>query len=214
MSGHADALDLAGQLELQVLVAAGLVGPGLHPLDLLELDADVVHQIAARIDARGVRKVRVADALAAQLFERIDAAALLHIERRVAEHARREHRDRHQAVVTLREHAGPFSERHFADVPLLVAGRSVENFRRRQDLEIDVESFGCHPAINEIAHMIVIADRQRDRKLAHVSYFLLRILVVSRVRHCLSGRHDRGWVESADSRHWLRPRLDLDQRRL
>src|SRR5207253_11132791 len=69
--------------------------------------------------------------------------------------------------VALREHAGPLAERHLADIPLLVAGRAVEDFRCWQDLEIDVEAFGGHAARDEIAHVVVVADGQRDRKPGH-----------------------------------------------
>ncbi len=158
-----------GQIDAEVDVAARLVGAGLHPFDLFELQADVVHQVAARINSRGVSKVGISDAPAAKLFERVDAAAFLDVERRMPKNPRRKDRDRHQTVVALRKHPSPFSKRHFADVPFLVARGAIENLRRRQDLEIDIEPLGVHAARNKIAHVVVVADRQGNLQLAHVA---------------------------------------------
>src|SRR5262249_32007847 len=66
-----------------------------------------------------------------------------------------------------REHAGPFAERHLADIPFLIASRAVKDFRRRQNLEVDIKTLRDHPAGDKIPHMIVIADGQRDLKFAH-----------------------------------------------
>ncbi len=114
-----------------VFVAARLIGAGLHPFDLFELQPNIVHYVTTCIYARGVGKDGIADALPPKLFERLDAAAFLHVERRMPKHSRRKNRNWNQAVVTLREHPGPFSKRHLTYVPFLVSRRAVENLRRR-----------------------------------------------------------------------------------
>jgi len=79
--GDTHALDLRRQLDCQIFLTARPVRSRLDPFDLLELQPGLVHQVAAGIDPRGVREVGVADTLAAELFERVDTAALLDVER-------------------------------------------------------------------------------------------------------------------------------------
>ena len=51
-----------GSAQFDLFDAASLVGAGLHPVDVGERDAALVHQPAAHIDRGGVRPFRHADA--------------------------------------------------------------------------------------------------------------------------------------------------------
>ena len=76
------------QLELDFLDATGLVHAGLVPVDFGELDAVLVLQHAAHVDAGGLRPFRDADPATFQILRRTDAGLRAHVDRRVAEHAR------------------------------------------------------------------------------------------------------------------------------
>ena len=65
LSGARVSSHAVGQVELDLFDAAGLVGAGLHPVDVGQRHADLVLQPAAHIDRGGLRPFRHADALAA-----------------------------------------------------------------------------------------------------------------------------------------------------
>ena len=56
-----------GQLELDLFRASRVVDAGLHPLDRFERHAELVSDIPARVDRRGLRPFRHADARAREL---------------------------------------------------------------------------------------------------------------------------------------------------
>ena len=60
--------DARRQFEFDLLLTPRLIDAGLHPMDLGEIDAGGLGEKAARIDARGLRPFRNADALAFQVL--------------------------------------------------------------------------------------------------------------------------------------------------
>src|ERR1700691_5301489 len=56
--------------------AAGLDRP-LHPIDFVDVDAELMHQVAAQPDRSRLRIERQADAAAFEVFRRADARALV-----------------------------------------------------------------------------------------------------------------------------------------
>ena len=79
--GDAGELDALGQVELDLLDAARLVGAGLIPVDVLQRDALLVLHPAAHVDGGGVRPFRRTDFLALEILDGFDPALLVDVER-------------------------------------------------------------------------------------------------------------------------------------
>jgi hypothetical protein len=69
-------------------------------MDRREIDTVFVCQHPARIDGGGLRPFGNADALAGEVFRLCDAGIAADVDRRVAEHARRKHRNRNEAPIS------------------------------------------------------------------------------------------------------------------
>ena len=155
--------DAGRQLELDLLVAAGLVDARLQPLDGGEIDPVMLGQKAAHVDACGLRPFGNPDGAALQVLGPADAAIAAHVDRRMAMDPGRKHRDRDHRGITLRGERGVFPEGQLRDVPFEVAGEPKGDFldrrkhQRRQNDAVDAD----HSA-GDLADMLVVADRQRQ----------------------------------------------------
>ncbi len=120
-------------------------------------------QKAAHIDAGGLRPFRNADGAAFQVLGLADAAIAAHVDRRMAMDPRRKHRDRDHRGVPLRRERGVFPERQLRDVPFEVAGEPEGDLLdRRKHQRRERDAVDPHHAAGELAHMLVVADRERQ----------------------------------------------------
>jgi hypothetical protein len=157
----------ARQRELHLLAPARVVDAGLVPVDRREVDAVLVRQHAARIHRGGLRPFRHAHALAGELARIVDARVRTHVDRRVPKGARRKDRQRHEPAVVLGGERHDLGERHLGDVEFAVERRAVEDLLDRQAQHGQVDAAGGHRAVEQIAHVVVVADRERERKAGH-----------------------------------------------
>ena len=163
MSGRGLIADAGGQLQLHLLRAPGLVDPGLHPLDLGEIDAVVVGEKAAHIDAGGLRPFRNADRAAFQVLRAFDPAVAAHVDGGMAMHPGRKHRDRDHRGVALRGQRDVFAERQFRDVPFERLGKPKGDLLDRgKDQRRQRDAVRAHQALRDLAHVLVVADRQGE----------------------------------------------------
>src|SRR5262249_6022671 len=109
-----------------------LVDAGLRPFHRRERNAELVHEIPAAVNRRGLRPLRNADALAPQVAWRLHRAARAHVDRRQAEHARRKDRERDDARVVLRSERDVLREGQLGDVPLAELREAEEDLLDRE----------------------------------------------------------------------------------
>ena len=163
MSGRGLIADAGGQLELHLLRPPGLVDPGLQPLDLGEIDAVVLGEHAAHIDAGGLRPFRNADRAAFEVFGGFDPAVGAHVDRGMPMHPRRKHRDRDHRGVALRGQRDVFAERQLGDVPFERLGEPKGDLLDRgKDQRRERDAVRAHQALRDLAHVLVVADRKGE----------------------------------------------------
>src|SRR5499427_2334628 len=155
------------QLELHFLYAARLVHPRLDPVHRVERHARLVREKAARVDDRGLRPFGNADALALQLLGSREIAPLADVDHRVPERARREHGDRGDACVALRAQRHVLAHGHLRHFPLAEMGEAEERFLRRQCEHVQRRALHGHGSRGEVARVLVVADRERQRHFVH-----------------------------------------------
>ncbi len=112
---------------MRLAVRAGVFHRALHPPNGVEIDAELMRQMSARPQRRGLGVERHADALAFQILGRADAGARIDENVAVPEHARREHRQRHERVVAGALQADEFGGRQLRHVEFLPADHAVEH---------------------------------------------------------------------------------------
>ena len=100
--------------------------------------------------------------LPSRSFGDSDAAVGAHVERRMAEHARRKHRNADERRIALRGKADELAERHFGNVPFAVLDEPEEDFLDRQHEARQHDAFRPHHAIRQVADMVVIGGGQRQ----------------------------------------------------
>ncbi len=155
-------LDARGQLERDLLGAAGLVHPRLQPTDLGEVDAFVLGEEAAHIDAGGLRPFRDADALALEVLRAPDAAVAADVDGGMAMHPRGKHRDRHHGRVALGRERDVLAERQLGDIPFEVLGEAVGDLLdRREHQRRQRDALRAHDPLRDLAYVLVVADRER-----------------------------------------------------
>ena len=153
----------AGSLSSTFSARPGLVHAGLQPADLREIDAVVLGEDAAHVDAGGLRPFRDADGAAFEVLRGLDAAIAAHVDRRMAVNARRKHRDRHHRRRALRGERGVFPERQLGDVPFQIPGEAEGDLLdRRKDQRRERDAVGAHDPLGDLAHVLVVADRERE----------------------------------------------------
>ena len=167
LSGTRVSLTPFGQAQLDLLDAAGLVGAGLKPMDVLQADAVLVVEPAAHIDGGGVRPFRRADLLALEVLGGFDAALLVDVERREAEQPRADHRQADDVGILPRHLGGELGKRQFGRIPFAVEGEAREDLVMAEHRPGRVDALGLHGAEPEIAEMVVVGGRDRKLEPAH-----------------------------------------------
>ena len=137
------------------------------PVDRREVDAVFVRQQPARIDRGRLRPLGHPDTLASQLLRPVDTPIAADIDRRVTEHSGREHRQRDEARVVLRRQRGDLGERYFGDVEFAAHQESVEHLLDRESQHVEIDARDRHGAVEQVADVVVFADRERERNLRH-----------------------------------------------
>jgi hypothetical protein len=145
----------------------GLVHAGLVPMDRSEIDTVFVREEPTRVDRGGLRPFGHADALAGELFGLCDAGLAADVDRRMAKHARREHRQRDEARVVLRGECRDLGERHLGDVEFAVHEEAVEHFLDRQPQRVEIDARDRYRSVDQVAHVVVLADGEREREFRH-----------------------------------------------
>ena len=159
--------DPGREIELHLLQPAWLIDAGLHPFDRREVDAVLVLQQAARIDRRGLRPFRNADPLALEVGRLLHAAIFPDIDRGVAAHPRRKHRNADERRVALRGERREFPHRDFGRIEVAMIKHAIENFLNLQVERRQIDALDRHAAGYQLSDVIVVADRQRQRNSAH-----------------------------------------------
>jgi hypothetical protein len=136
-------------------------------MDRSEVDAVLVRQQPARIDRGGLCPFGHTDALPRQLFGPADPAVGANVDRRVTEHPGREHRQRNEARVVLGRQRDDLGERHFGDVEFAAQQKAVEHLLDRQSQHVELDSRNRHGAVEQVANVVVFADREGERDLRH-----------------------------------------------
>ena len=125
---------------MRVAVAAAAFHRALHPADGVDIDAELMHQMAAQPDRGGLGVERQADTAAFQVLRRADAGARVDENVAVAEHARRKDRNGDERAIAAAGMADEFGRRKFRRVEFLAADHAVENLparRKHDDVEVD-----------------------------------------------------------------------------
>ena len=151
----------------RMAVRLGLVHGALEPSHLRQIDSAIVLQHAANEDRGRHRIKRHPDALAGEIRRRADHPA---IDRdiAVAEHARREHRQRHERAVAGGEAGDVLGARHLRSIELQRARHPIENLARAVDgEEVEIDPLGLHLLGVERQHAVVEPAGESDRKLGH-----------------------------------------------
>ena len=156
--------DALRQVELHLLQPARLIDAGLEPFDRGQIDAVLMLNKAARIDRRGLRPFRNADAPALEIGGRLHRAVAADVDRRMPRHPRRKHRDCHDRRCALRNQRAVLAHRNFGCVEIPIVELAKEDFL---DLEIEkrqVDALHRHAAGGQVGDMIVVAARERQRQ--------------------------------------------------
>src|SRR5262245_3686925 len=171
---HARELDPLRDGELDLLDAAGLVGAGLVPMDVLELDAVLIVEPAAHVDGGGVGPFRRADGLALEIGRRPDFAVLVDVERRESKQAGADHRQADDVGRLSRHLRTEFRERQLAYVPLAVEGKACEYLVVAERQPGMVDALGRDEAQPEIAEVVVVGGGDGELDARHASPWAIR----------------------------------------
>ena len=134
----------------------------LHPVNLRQIDAELVMQNAVDEDRRRHRIERHADALAFQILRRLDPRLAIDRDEAHAKSDRGEHRNGDKRALLTGKALGEFRAGIFGDVELLPAGHAIENRTRLVDGdEIEVDAGGLDLARIEGLHSVIEAARKR-----------------------------------------------------
>ncbi len=158
------------QLDVDLLGPPRLVDAGLHPADLCKIDPIGLGQHAAGEDPGGLRPFGDADGLALEVFGRRDLAVAADIEGGMAQHARGKHRDADERRRALRGQRRELGERAFRDIPFEILEQAVEDFLHLEHDRGQRNAVRAHDAMDEVAHMLVVGDRQREMHLGGAAF--------------------------------------------
>ncbi len=139
------------------LGVVGVRGPAT-PVDVGRAHAVLVLQHAARDQRRGHRVFAHAHGPADQVARRADAPVGAHEERRVAEHPRREHRQRDVAAVAGRREIQEVGEAELGEVVRIGVERLGEQLLQRRTVERRVEAGHGDAPVDERLGAVVASD--------------------------------------------------------
>ena len=130
---------------VRMAVAADGLDRALHPADFVDVDAELMHQVAAQPDRGGLRVERQADALALKVLRCADAGARVDEDIAVAEHARRKDRNGDELAFAVAGQADELGSGQLRGVEFLAADHAVENGAAgREDHHIEIDAFDRH----------------------------------------------------------------------
>ena len=159
--------DVGRQVELQLLRAIGRFLPAGEIRDVIDLHAVLVRQDAADPDRSGHLILGAADPLALEVGGLADAGRRVHIDRRMAEEARWEHRNGDEGARLLEAGDDVRRQRHLGDIELAMPQHAEEGLFDRH-VEIDeVDAVRHHALVHQRAGAIVVPAAERQAK--HVS---------------------------------------------
>ncbi len=165
--GDAGDLDAGWQVELDLLDAAGLVGAGLIPVHLRQLDADLVVEPAAHVDRRCVGPFRRTDALAPEVVDGLDAAVPVYVERREAKHARAGDGQADDVGIVARYLGGELGEGKLAHVPFAIEGEAGEYLVMAEGEPGVVDALRLDGTEAEVAKMVVVSGCDGESDAVH-----------------------------------------------
>ena len=106
---------------------------------------------------------RNADRAAFEVRGGLDPAVGAHVDRGMSVHPRRKHRDRDHRGVALRGQRNVFAERQLGDVPFERLGEPEGDLLDRgEDERRERDAVRAHQALRDLAHVLVVADRERE----------------------------------------------------
>src|SRR5262249_37856527 len=162
--GERDALR---QRELDLLSASGLVGTGLIPMHIGELDAMLVVEPAAHVDRSGMRPFGRADGFALEVRGRFDLAVPVDVEGRETEVPRADDWQRDDVRILACHLGRELRERKLRDIPFAIEGEAREDFMQLRHQPGVLDAFGLHGAFAEVTEVIVVLGGNGQMQLLH-----------------------------------------------
>src|SRR5437867_5812981 len=136
-------------------------------MDRREIDAVFVREQSSGIYRGSLRPFGNADAPSPQILRLRDAAAVADVNRGMAKNPGRKNWQRDKATVVLRNQRDDFGKRDFGDVELRVHDEAIEHFLHGQSQDSEVDTFDRNRTVLQVAHVVVLADRERERNPGH-----------------------------------------------
>src|SRR2546428_5011833 len=161
-------LELRRQIELELLLATGLLLASDAVFDAGRIDAVLVLQNPANPYWRGHLVFGRGDALADQLLRLLDSTPGGNEDARMAEEPRGKHWDRDECGIFARDRHGIRGKRHLGDVEFAVPQHAEE---RLLDMLVQIDkldAFGLDAAVGERARAVVIPAGQGQPQLAQI----------------------------------------------
>src|SRR5262249_27132710 len=152
----------------RLAVAAGLFHRALDPADGVKIDTELVHEMTARPDRRGLGIERQAGAPAFEIFWRGYAPPGVDEDVAVAEHPRRKHRQRDERTIAATVQADKLGRRQLGHVEFPPADHAVEHLAagfQRDAVEVDAFDRDC--TLADGFHPVVAAAGEAQRQAGH-----------------------------------------------
>jgi hypothetical protein len=128
-------------------------------MHLRQFDTAIIMHPAAHVDGGRMRPFRRANAFAPQVFHRLDAGVLVHIEGREAEKSGTDNRQTNDIGILAGDLRRKFGKAQFGNIPLPICREAREHLMVRQYRPGMLYPLGPHITGAEITEMIVIGRR-------------------------------------------------------
>src|SRR5262249_11730024 len=149
-------------------VAAGVLDRTLNPTDPRKIDAELMGEMAAHPDRRGLGIERHADTFAFQVLRRANACVGVDEDIAVPEHARGKHRQRYETSIAVAGETDEFGRRKLGDVELGAADHAVEHVATRPERDADkIDAFDGDRSLADRLHPIVTAAGEAQPEAGH-----------------------------------------------
>ena len=157
---------------MRIAVAAAAFDRALHPMDRAQIDAELMLQMPAQPDRRGLGVERQPDPSAFKVFRRADAGAPVDEDIAVAEHPRRKHRDGDEGAIAAAGMRDEFRRRQLRRVEFLAADHAVEDLPARWEHDdVEIDAFDLHFARAQRLDAIVFATCIGELERGHFPSF-------------------------------------------